>query len=322
MGYRKVQITGGGTYTVSLPKKWVQENSINKGDQVSVSVKKDNSILISPKEKKSSKKTKIKVTEDLSLIIRKFITKYLEGYDEIEIYTKNRFTPEFRKDLKETVQNLIGVEIFEETSKKMVFQTLVESGSMELNNMLRRLSVITNSMYSDSIEGLKGNFSSLDIQSRDDEIDKLHFYIRREINEALTNYSILNSLGIEEKTNSVNYILISKNYERIADYAVEISSLIPKLEDDPPSELLEYAEQSIEIYKECTDAHFRKDNKKANKILNRYSKIKKKSDNILKTLYKEKEGKNLVLYTSILDGIKSVIRHSTNIARVTINLST
>lgn len=146
MGFRKLQVTGGGTYTVSLPKNWIEENSLDKGDQVSISVKEDGSILISPKEAEIDKKTRIGMNKDLELIIRMFITKYLEGFDKIEVFTDERFTPEFRKDLKETVQNLIGVELFEETSKKMVFQTLVESGSFDLNNILRRLSVITQSI--------------------------------------------------------------------------------------------------------------------------------------------------------------------------------
>lgn len=146
MGFRKLQVTGGGTYTVSLPKNWIEENSLDKGDQVSISVKEDGSILISPKEAEIDKKTRIGMNKDLELIIRMFITKYLEGFDKIEVFTDERFTPEFCKDLKETVQNLIGVELFEETSKKMVFQTLVESGSFDLNNILRRLSVITQSI--------------------------------------------------------------------------------------------------------------------------------------------------------------------------------
>lgn len=321
MGFRKLQVTGGGTYTVSLPKNWIEENSLDKGDQVSISVKEDGSILISPKEAEIDKKTRIGMNKDLELIIRMFITKYLEGFDKIEVFTDERFTPEFRKDLKETVQNLIGVELFEETSKKMVFQTLVESGSLDLNNILRRLSVITQSIYVDSIGSLSDKVSARDIPSRDDEVDKLHFYIRREINEALTSYNVFESIGLDDKTDAVNYVLISKNYERIADYAVDISKMVPQLETDPPQNLLDYADHSIEVYKKCTDAFFKRDKEKASKMLDEYGDYRKGSDEILKTMYNEQNGKNLVLYTSILDGIRSVIRHSTNIARVTINIS-
>ena len=321
MGFRKLQVTGGGTYTVSLPKNWIQENSLDKGDQVSLSVKEDGSILISPKKYEENKETKIRMNKDLELVIRMFITKYLEGFDEIEIFTDGRFTPEFRRDLKETVQNLIGVELFEETSKKMVFQTLVKSGSLDLNNMLHRLSVITQSIYRDSINLLSEDVSDMDIDSRDDEVDKLHFYIRREINEALTNHNVFESIGMGDKTDAVNYVLISKNFERIADYAVDISNLVPQLESKPPKSLLNYADESIKVYKKCTEAFFKRDIEKASEMLDRYTSYRKSTNEILKSLYQEENGKNLVLYTSILDGIRSVIRHSTNISRVTINIT-
>lgn len=43
---RKIQVTGGSTFILSLPKKWVQKNQIKKGDSVFVREEENGSLSI------------------------------------------------------------------------------------------------------------------------------------------------------------------------------------------------------------------------------------------------------------------------------------
>ena len=53
--YRKIQFTGGSTYTVSLPKKWVVDNNLSSSDMVNITHLNDGNLQISPYESNSIK---------------------------------------------------------------------------------------------------------------------------------------------------------------------------------------------------------------------------------------------------------------------------
>ena len=41
LGYRKIQRTGRGSYSISLPKAWVKKVEIKKGSEVTFKIQKD-----------------------------------------------------------------------------------------------------------------------------------------------------------------------------------------------------------------------------------------------------------------------------------------
>ena len=47
---RKIQITGGSTYIISLPKSWAKEAGLSAGSRVALSCQPDMSLLITPSE--------------------------------------------------------------------------------------------------------------------------------------------------------------------------------------------------------------------------------------------------------------------------------
>ena len=48
---RRLQMTGGASYTVSLPKDWVREQGLKAGDVVAVLPRSDSSLTLVPHEK-------------------------------------------------------------------------------------------------------------------------------------------------------------------------------------------------------------------------------------------------------------------------------
>ena len=47
--FRKVQVTGGNSFVVSLPKSWVNDVGLHARDPVAVLVQPDSSLLIIPR---------------------------------------------------------------------------------------------------------------------------------------------------------------------------------------------------------------------------------------------------------------------------------
>ena len=52
--YRKLQVTGGSTFIVSLPKEWVRTNKLAQGDPVGIETMQSGQIQISPTTLKKS----------------------------------------------------------------------------------------------------------------------------------------------------------------------------------------------------------------------------------------------------------------------------
>jgi len=49
MDIRKVQLTGGSTYIVSLPKSWIRDVGIKANDPIGIMTQNDGTLLITPR---------------------------------------------------------------------------------------------------------------------------------------------------------------------------------------------------------------------------------------------------------------------------------
>lgn len=87
---RKVQLTGGSTYVVSLPKNWAKAAGIKPGDHVQLIPQPDMSLLIVPGEgKKREELSEVLIDAPLAEnpedTARELIACYLVGYDIIRL---------------------------------------------------------------------------------------------------------------------------------------------------------------------------------------------------------------------------------------------
>jgi len=87
---RKLQMTGGASYTVSLPKDWVKEQGLKVGDVVAVMPRSDSSLTLVPHDKipaGQNRGSEIVVSplkeQDKEQILRTVLAQYLAGYDVI-----------------------------------------------------------------------------------------------------------------------------------------------------------------------------------------------------------------------------------------------
>lgn len=110
---RKLQMTGGASYTVSLPKGWVKEQSLKVGDVVAVMPRSDSSLTIIPHQKVSSGHNKgAEVTisplkeQDKEQVLRNILAQYLAEYDIIRIRFPVSARPDLRTYLRESARRM------------------------------------------------------------------------------------------------------------------------------------------------------------------------------------------------------------------------
>jgi len=229
---RKLQLVGGSTYVLSLPKKWVDEMNLKSGDPVSIVKNVNRSLSILPtggsQTNISKSRTTITQKESLESIQRRIIAMYLAGYQMIEIHAKgSRIQPDQKKAIRDLVRrNMIGTEIVASTPESMIIQVLSSLPELSINDALKRMFLLTSTMHRQAIDALKEIDMELgeEIIHSDDEVDRFSMYVLRNLTLAVEHERILREIGLKKPSDCISYRIVVKSVERIADHAVSIAS--------------------------------------------------------------------------------------------------
>ena len=128
---RKVQFTGGSTYIISLPKRWISENQLRKGSFIKLRNEEGGLLTIVPSgsvvQKRLEEATIVtNPSDDTEMITRKIVAAYLAGYNSIQIRpSKQQLSTKQRHDVKVfTRRMLVGTEIVTDTASQLTLQVL------------------------------------------------------------------------------------------------------------------------------------------------------------------------------------------------------
>ncbi len=331
---RKIQLTGGSTYILSLPKNWVKSSKLDKGSQVVVLINDDNSLLILPndiKKKISNESAVIYVSkkDDIEIIIRKLIAIYLNGYSSIHIRClSNAFGSKQRTSIRSFVKRmLVGTEIISETEKEIVLRVLLSYPTLTAGSVLRRMAFIAESMHNAAIKSLENLDKSLakDVISMDDDVDRFNLYIIRQLRAASQNSQILKEIGLNDIVECFEYRLISKTIERVADHAAKISERIISMEHplgyEIYSKIKEMSVLAITDFKKAIDSLYKRDFDTANDIINNINRVISIENEITNKLLEFKEVHDISNYRIIMESIRRTAEYAGDIAEIVLDLT-
>jgi phosphate uptake regulator len=225
METRKVQVTGGSTYTVSLPKEWATENGVSGGTTVEFHAE-DDLLLLTPQSEDSHTEGELDIS-DLSddELIRAVMTMYVSGFDIITL-TTDRMTASQRRTIRNATQGLVGLEVIEEMPDEMVLQDLLDSSEFSIENAITRMRLVALTMLDDAVEALLTDDDELahDVMERDDDVDRLWYMTSRVFRTVLRNPTAANDVGFPRET-CFDFQSSARQLERIADHATKIATL-------------------------------------------------------------------------------------------------
>lgn len=233
METRKVQVTGGSTYTVSIPKEWANENGVESGSTVAFYVDHDD-LVLSPAAEERTTRVSLDVgqlhEDELATAL---LTSYVSGFDVISLKA-NRISADQRRVIRMATQGLIGLEVLEETADRVVVQDLLDSAELSIDSAVTRMRLIATSMLDDALTALCDNDDDLarDVVGRDDDVDRLWFVVSRLFRESLRSPAASEELGLHREV-CFEYHTAARQLERIGDHAVKISQLALDLGDVP-----------------------------------------------------------------------------------------
>ncbi|ELZ03554.1 phosphate signaling complex PhoU family protein [Natrialba aegyptia] len=249
METRKVQVTGGSTYTVSLPKTWATENDVEAGTTVEF-YPEDDALLLTPASDTERQEGTLDVSDlEGERLTRAVMTMYVSGFDLIRLEA-TRITTDQRRAIRNATQSLVGVEVLEETNDSVVIQDLLDSAELSIVNAVSRMRLIASSMLADAITALVENDDdiALDVIQRDDDVDRLWLVVSRIFRATLRSPRAAEELGVPRE-DCFDYHSSARQLERIADHATKISNLALKLQEIPES----VAEAVVALHKDAAD---------------------------------------------------------------------
>ncbi|WP_415381331.1 PhoU domain-containing protein [Halosimplex sp. TS25] len=225
METRKVQVTGGSTYTVSLPKDWATENDVSAGSVVEFHSEED-VLLLSPKSENEREEGSIDIDGlEGDRLTRAVMTMYVSGFDVIN-FEASRVTAGQRRTIREATQGLVGLEVIEETGERVVLQDLLDSSELSVHNAITRMRLVSLTMLSDAVTALLENDDELahDVIERDDDVDRLWYMVSRVFRTVLRNPAAATEIGFPRET-VFDYQSSARQLERIADHATKIATI-------------------------------------------------------------------------------------------------
>ncbi len=330
---RKVQFTGGSTYTVSLPKKWIIQNQLKRGSLIRLRQEEDGLLVIVPAvsavpEKKSDEATiKITLKDTIEGVARKTISIYLTGYNTILIKTdKQKLSGKQRQELKTFVRRmLVGTEIVTDTPSEISLQVLVSYPELTIQSALRRMSIIASSMHKDAVEALKTRDEALskDIISTGNEVNRFYLYVVRQLKVATLSPKFTKKGNAKDNFFSGHYYLISKSIERTADHAAKIAenalALKQDLNQEVADKIAKMSTSSVEMFEKAVESLFRQDYHMADSILQQNKEISVlEKEAIVLCQVAVDDAANLRL---VIESIKRTAENARDIAESVLNLT-
>jgi len=297
MEIRRVQVTGGASFVVTLPKDWAEEQNIKKNDPVGLEVQPDGSLLVTKKiTDEPLQRTKVidsNAITDPAFLFRMLIGAYITGFTAIRITSLERFPPFVRTVVRDYTQMTIGQEVVEETATVIAIRDLLNPSEMPFDNTIRRMYVIAGPCMRMAITALETQNQTLaqDVINRDVDVDRLHWLVARQTTMIMQNTGLSRRMGIVPEM-AMYYYMLSRIIERVGDHAVRIAEhsrpiLDADIDKKIHSAIKKSSVMSLEIFDRSIKSFFNTDMKEAHRNIESISALEKICGDINNMVLKE-----------------------------------
>ena len=332
---RKVQLTGGSTYIISLPKRWVEKVGISRGSMVSITQRDDMTLLLQPQGaggEGESRRAVITVSDEVTpeSLMRRVVSAYLIGYSIIQIRNPvKRIDLVQRYTVKDfTRKKLVGTEILSDLPNELTLQVLLSHEELSVKDALRRMSLIAASMHRDAIATLAMGDPQLakEIISVDDEVDRFSFYIIRLLKAAVVDIHVLREIGLSSPRECLGYRLLTKSIERMADHASKIAQyslglLLNGIGEEVMEELRGLSEAALRVFEEAVEALFGEDYDAADGVMEMAAGTRGMEAGAVQKIVKYASPEDVPSLRLIIESILRTSEYGSDIAEIVLNMT-
>lgn len=277
MDIRRVQITGGSSLVVTLPKEWTTAMGLRKNDPVRVTAQPDGTLLVSARVNddpvQRSRDLDVSSCVDPTFLFRTLIGCYIAGFTVVTLRSKARLPPFVRTVVRDFTQMTIGQEVTEESETAIRIKDLLSPSELPFESTLKRMSVIVRSMHEDAIGAIERRDTALagEVVREDRDVDRLNWLVARQSNMIMRDWGLGKRMGADSGEAS-GYAAVARILERIGDHAVRIAknaavSIDEPLDPEVAARLREVSAFSLGVLDSALDAFFARDMALANRAI-------------------------------------------------------
>ncbi len=325
---RRIQKTGGSTFIVSLPKSWVLARGLGAGDVLNFTPRADGSIVIFPEAAGGGEAPRriveVSNDDDPDHLFRRLVAEYIAGYPLLHVRTPGRMGPRTREVVRGFAQRMIGPEILEETAEAVVLQDVVGPNPLPIPSVIRRMHQMVRSMQGDALAALRARDASIakDVIDRDWEVDRLHWFLEKQVTTALRDARVLATLDLS-LPECMTFLLASRVLERIADHAVRIAGTVAILgKERAPERLADELDRmsasAAAAVSDALDSLERRDIRTANAVIDRAHELTRHRERMLHEIA-SKPARLAVGLAYVLESLERIAFYASDLAEIAID---
>jgi phosphate uptake regulator len=322
MEVRKVQTTAAGTFLVTIPKDWASKMGFEKGGAVSMELEGEDLVLSPVRQRQSTQMRPLDIdkVKDRKMLELSIGAAYIQGHDVTEIVSKNKVLPEQKRMIRETVDNLTGVEVTEEYSDRVVLQNLVDPRMFDLDKSMKKLCDSSLVVLRDAMAALKNGDGVLaqDAYERGVQSTKLYKLLMRLDLQILRNRKLRSELKSYDVDALVARIMAIKDMGRSAYYSYRVAQHVMEVGEITDSGVMSVLEKmsrtTVRMQEGAFDAFMKQDLELASSVIDKMDEVRKYYETILSSPPKNLGSSKSLPFSLIVRDLRGIAAYAVALA--------
>jgi len=327
MGIRRLQQIKGGSFTLSLPKEWVEKRRLKRGEEIDIFEEEDGSLRLYPIKMERKEPAEVVLTlEDFPKVraLEYCIgTYYIQGSNRISIKSKKIISADVKKKVKLLRMDLPGVEVAEERADAISFHVMIDPAAFSLESLIEKTSSFSLHLQEDAIKSILNN----DLQLANEVIERSKEALRhyrmaiRQVALASFSKAIARKVGVKDCRECVTFALITRDLNRLVYHSSSIARQFLSLKGKAriSRQILNMIENlsSVihEMQRDAVQAFLKKDALLATATMEKMNDVKQKEEMLLTTILgKVKDVDFAVALSHIARDLRRIAGYSVAIA--------
>ncbi|HUR68309.1 MAG TPA: phosphate uptake regulator PhoU [Candidatus Thermoplasmatota archaeon] len=324
---RKVQMTGGSSYTVTLPKEWVKAAKLEAGDVVGMLHQPDGSLALHPRARAEAMRERLEIQLDddnVEHAFRRIVAAYLAGYDVIAVKSRKPFSRGMREAVQRSAKRIIGLEVVDDEPHVVVLRDFLDASEFPIDRALRRMSTLTRAMQDDALRAFREDpdEAAASMAERDDEVDRLYWMVNKQFHGILRDPSYARNMGLTA-SQALSFLMVARVTERVADHALRLAVHVQALHASGSHARLEtkmekQAKKAVQMFSDALGAFHKGDVAEANRIIEDSKAFATAQEAAIRESH-SLAGEDVVHVTFVLDSIARTAAYAADVAETAIN---
>jgi phosphate uptake regulator len=235
---RKIQATAGGTFMITVPKEWVEQLQLKKGDLVSTELDEGSLVITptAPKHTGHSRTMDIDQLKDQRFLDLAITASYIQGNDVTRIFSSsNKMQPHHKQMVRQTLEGIMGVEVSEDYADHVDLINLIDPGKFSLRDTIERFSATSAAVLGDAVTALESGEATLaqDAAARGAQSTKVYRLMMRLAFQAAKSRKLREEMGISDVSQVIVMTIAARELGRIAYYSMWVGQHVAALTQRP-----------------------------------------------------------------------------------------